>query len=149
MEFISGFTALLIAGATLSAKGALSEVAKGAGKDIFETIKERLSSMHGVKSLELLENAEENEAFKSAISSDLSDKDIAEDTRLIELASQLQEIIRSIPQDQLSTYAVNVDIIESGKNVSFNFVEGGVRSKKIDAKGDVSFTNIVKASKGN
>ena len=132
---------LLVSGAKLVASSAVGEFAKGAGKSAFEAIKSRLADKHRAKSLALLEDASDNKAYEAAVKADLAQPSIAEDSELLQLAEKLREAIEALPAETQARYAVDIEIIRSGRNLLFEAVEG-VKAKSATSEGDMTFRNV-------
>ncbi|ARE41671.1 hypothetical protein RGUI_3530 [Rhodovulum sp. P5] len=106
---------LLVTGATLMARGAAGEFAKGGGKSSFEALKKRLAEEHGVKSLALLEEAKTNPVFAKAVKADLARPGIAKDTEVRRLAEALRGAIEALPDRLQAQYTVDIEEIRAGK----------------------------------
>lgn len=141
MDLAQLIYSVLATGAGLASAGAVSEFGKSAGKSAFNSLKDRLEKVHGLKSLPLIEDAEAKPEFKSAILSELQKPDIASDIEVLKLIEELREAILSLPEYDQRTYAVDVKIIRSGGSIVFDAVEG-VKSQLVSAKDEISFKNI-------
>ena len=139
---------ILLAGAELAAKGALGEIAKGAGKTAFEGLKARLTNKHGLMSLGLLEEAKTNEAYKAAIQSDLNKPDVAEDPDVLTLAQQLQAALAEMPTATANAYAIDIEEIRAGGNLLFEAIEGGIKSDSAKSAGDMEFRGVTAPKSG-
>lgn len=142
MVFSSFLTTLLVSGASLAAKGILGEIAKGSGKAAFAAIKERLSGEHGVKSLGLLEDAEKNDAFKTAIESELEGADLQKDRSLLDLSLKLQEALEQIPAETARAYDIDLENIRSGRDVLLEQIEGTLRARDVTTERDFTIRNV-------
>ena len=132
---------LLVTGAGLVASGATSEFAKGVGKTAYEALKSHLLGTHGAASVALITQAKGNAAYEAAIKSDLARSDIAEDTEVRRLADELRRAIDALPETIKARYAVDIGVIELGRSLLFDNVEG-VRADKATSKEDMTFKNV-------
>lgn len=132
---------VLVSGAGLVASGAVTEFAKGAGKTAFEALKERLSTLHGMKSLPLLEAAAGNPAYKVEIEAELKNPEISNDAELLRLAETLRAEIAALPSEMQARYAINIDEIRSGGALLFEAVEG-IKAKTAISEGNMTFKNV-------
>jgi hypothetical protein len=141
MPMVDLLYSLLVTGAGLAATGAVSEFAKGAGKAAFEALKTRLSGTHGAASVALVAQAKGNKAYEEAIKSDLARPEISEDVEVRRLADELRRAIDALPSVVKAPYAVDIGVIESGKSLLFDNVEG-VHSDKVTSKEEMTFKNV-------
>ncbi len=132
---------LLVTGASLVASGAVSEFAKGAGKAAFDALKARLTGTHGAASVALIDQAKGNAAYEAVIKSDLARPGIAEDAEVRRLAEELRAAIEALPAAAKAPYAVDIGVIESGRNLLFEGVEG-VHGDRATSQGDMTFRNV-------
>lgn len=140
--------AILASGAVLAAKGILQEIAKGTGKSAFEALKQRLTDKFGVKSLGMLEDAQANADYKTAIEGDLKKPEIAADPEILKLAEQLRSAIEQIPKETAVAYAVDIETIRSGRNILLEQIEGGIKSKIVEADKDVTISGVTATPAG-
>lgn len=141
MALVDVLFSVLASGAGLVTSGATSEFAKGAGKATFEARKARLTDHHAVKSLGLLNDAQKNPAFETAVKSELADSKIFQDAELLELVEQLRAEIEALPAQEQHAYAVDIETIRAGGRLLVDPVEG-IRAKTAIAKGDIELRNV-------
>ncbi len=141
MTLVDVLFSVLASGAGLAASGAVGEFAKGAGKTAFEALKARLTDQYAVKSLPLLKDAQQNPAFEAAVKAELAKPEIARDAELLELAEQLRQAIKALPEQDQARYAVNIETIRAGGRLIFDAVEG-VKAKSATSEGDMEFRNV-------
>ncbi|MBM3603919.1 MAG: hypothetical protein FJX25_03980 [Alphaproteobacteria bacterium] len=132
---------LLVTGAKLAASSAVGEFANGGGKEAFEALKDRLAGAHDVKSLPLLEEADQNPAFEEAVKAELAKPEIAQDAELLELAERLREAIEALPAETKTRCAVNIETIRAGGNLYIETFEG-VKAKIATSEGDITFRDL-------
>ncbi|MBG6199971.1 hypothetical protein IWQ48_001089 [Labrenzia sp. EL_13] len=133
---------LLSAGAQLAATGVLSKFAEGAGETAFESLKARLTNALGLKSIGLLEEAKDNDAYETAIQSDLNKPEVEADGEVRRLAKELQAALAEMPAETAAAYAIDIEEIRAGKNLLFEDVDGGIRGKKATAGGNLTFKRV-------
>ena len=136
---------ILVEGASLLAKSAAGEFAKGAGKAAFEALKKRLTEDHGVSSVALLEQAEAKPEYAALIQSDLDAPSLAADGQLQVLGNQVLDAIAALPA--AAQPAIDVGTIRALGNQVFEDVEG-LRADVIEAGGDQTFKGIKSPGKG-
>jgi hypothetical protein len=141
MDIAAVLYSLLVTGAGVVASGAASEFAKGAGKAAFDALKTRLVSTHGAASVVLVDQAKGNASYEAAIKSDLARSDIEKDTEVRRLAEELRKAIEALPEAAKAPYAVDIGVIESGRDLLFDNVEG-VRSNRATSEADMTFRNV-------
>ncbi|MGA7807004.1 hypothetical protein [Bradyrhizobium sp.] len=148
MSIPEALYSLLATGAELVASKAAGEFAKGAGKTAFDALKAafdalkaRLVSNHCVASLALVDQAEGNAAYETAIKSDLNRSDIWKDTEVRRLVNALRAAIEALPEAVKASYAVDIRVIESGRDLLFDDVEG-VRSEQAISQRNMTFRNV-------
>ena len=141
MDIATVLYSLLVTGAGLVASKAAGEFAKGAGKAAFDALKARLINSHGAASLALIDQAKGNATYEAAIKSDLDRLDVAKDPEVRRLADELRAAIEALPKATKAPYAVDVRVIESGRSLLFDNVEGVV-SDRVTSKEDMTFSNV-------
>ncbi len=141
MELAAVLYSLLVTGAGLAASSAVGEFAKGAGKSAFDALKARLTGTHNANSLALLDQAKNNPNFEAAIKSDLARADIIADPEVRRLAAELRTAIEVLPATATAPYAIDIGVIESGRDLLFEDVEG-VRSDRATSVGDMTFRGV-------
>jgi hypothetical protein len=132
---------LLATGAELVASKAAGEFAKGAGRAAFDALKARLVSTHGAASLALIDQAKENATYVAVIKSDLNRSDITKDPEVMRLANTLRAAIEALPEAVRASYAVDIRVIESSRDLLFDDVEG-VRSDQAISHGSMTFRSV-------
>lgn len=130
---------ILEAGATLLAKSAVGEFAKGAGKKAFEALTARLKDKHDIKSVALLEDAASEPTYADKIKKDLDRADLSGDPRIKALADALIEAMEALPTADRP--AIDVGVIRARGNQVFRDVDG-IRAERIEADGDQTFEGI-------
>ena len=137
---------LLSTGAELAASGMVGAFAQGAGKAAFESLKQRLTERHAVKSLSHIEQAGSDSDLRAAIEAELANPDIASDADVLKHARNLCQAIAALPQEVQARYAVDIEEIRSGAALMFEDVEG-VKAQRAVSEGDMTFSNV-KAPRG-
>lgn len=130
---------ILVEGAALVAKSSAGEFAKGAGKVAFEALKSRLTDKHNVKSISLLEQAQDKPEYGAVIQADLNSPALASDPELQVLGNQVLDEIAALPPT--AQPAIDVGAIRALGNQSFKNIEG-IKADVIEAAGDQTFEGI-------
>ncbi|MGY3591190.1 hypothetical protein ACVIGB_009228 [Bradyrhizobium sp. USDA 4341] len=141
MDIATVLFSLLVTGAGLVASTAAGEFAKGAGKSAFDALKARLINSHGAASLALIDHAKDNQAYEAVIKKDLEREGVVNDPEVRRLADKLRAAIEALPEATKAPYAVNVRVIESGRSLLFDNVEG-VTGDRFTSAEDMTFKNV-------
>ena len=132
---------ILAAAAEMAGGSALKEFAKGAGKSAYDALCARLKSQHGAAAIDLLPQAQGNEAYAAVIRADLDKDSVAQDPEVKALAEALLAAMQEMPQ--FPAAALDVGEIKAAGNQTFRNIEV-MRADRIEAGGDQVFDGITR-----
>lgn len=138
----TGLIAILGAAALLASKGILSELAKGAGQSLYKSIKNTFAITKDKTDEQLNVALNGDEGFQRALCIEFASLPVDEQLNILASIKTLQSSIRSMPVEALAKYAVDVSVIESAKDITFQEIEGGIKSDRIKSDGAVSFKGV-------
>lgn len=123
-------TTALVAGATFVLKGVASEAVKDAYRGLRDLLVGKLTSLPN------LEEEPEDQDYRKAAEKELQKKGLAEDSGVLEKASELTQAIEREPADRLTAAGIDIGNIQAARDVIVKRLSaaGPVRVKDVVAK---------------